>query len=1012
MEISPIVEKYPETTLPWAVHAAFWHIFGKSFRIVAAVSLALFLSQFLTQRTTLLLYSATSLLVATVRFFWLHTTKLRFLAMASYGPVFWGLTQTAQLANGPLGLQLLLLGLALVALAVYADFIVDCHVSAVRENRPHSETLTDIIRDWEDRWRILPREHSDRAAGYDREAELLRSKEKFTDAMLAERKAEMSRALAAYPLGYAIFAAAILAALFLATRSGNAFYAPMKAVLFFIALLWVSSFPASGRLGLSAAIRALADFFPTANPFPSTDEKPYELWRLGTWLAVFIIFPCSAYFPLHPYVNEDAWVKAASVVAARNGFIDDGYAYLTKSPGTWLNLYVGTGTPTAILLAPVLSFFTYGLILPFLIIPLYSLLIGRTLHSFDQGAITTIDELEKEAPPKTWEEIVEKLQNSNYEKKTKYGVARLRDHLYLGRNVITGAPVLLDRAILREHAWISGDPGTGKTARGIAPLSGQLIRMNGRIRPGTADQPCSVVIVDLKGDRALFHNTRIEAERAGIPFRWFTSTYGRETYVFNPFLQSYVQNVHEDQFSGNLLQAMGLEYGAVYGRAHFSQVNRRVLAPVLSEHGYKIRSMRDLDKSLMEFQRTKGKSVLEAGGEQLAKEASHLFGVVNSLSTFEALNVVPGQVKKSITDRALDMSQLFVEPQAFYFNLPAIVGGGPVKELARLMLFSLLTAADDWLERNKTGLQCYLFIDEFQQLVSDNISIFLDQARSKNIGVIMANQHRGQLRTIGLDILSTVETSAFKMEFGASGSEAKKAIVDSSGEAFYDIHSWGMSESRSERDVIIWGTGRFIEPETKKTIGTFQYPKDSGLATTTTTGSSHTTQESIGPRIRPNTVAEVSDNEDLAFVEVSRGRGFTRYKGQKFVLETTFHISGEEYKRREQLEWPSDEHTIRPHGRYALRPRPEKEKKGEEQAELPAKPQQKAITPPTSPASTPEKSEAPKAVENPEALKFLEETRRAREEKRKSVMERKTGRTRKKKSEQGEPPPSEKEEAN
>jgi hypothetical protein len=82
-----------------------------------------------------------------------------------------------------------------------------------------------------------------------------------------------------------------------------------------------------------------------------------------------------------------------------------------------------------------------------------------------------------------------------------------------------------------------------------------------------------------------------------------------------------------------------------------------------------------------------------------------------------------------------------------------------------------------------------------------------------------------------------------------------------------------------------------------------------------TKGSSLTrsTQESLGPRLRPNDIARVSDDPDLAIVEVSRGRGFSRYGGLPFIIETKFHISEKEYARRDDdLPWPKHPHAITP----------------------------------------------------------------------------------------------------
>ena len=47
-----------------------------------------------------------------------------------------------------------------------------------------------------------------------------------------------------------------------------------------------------------------------------------------------------------------------------------------------------------------------------------------------------------------------------------------------------------------------------------------------------SDDP--VVIVDCKGDMAIFNTARAEAERAGRKFKWFTNRLGHSTDVFNP----------------------------------------------------------------------------------------------------------------------------------------------------------------------------------------------------------------------------------------------------------------------------------------------------------------------------------------------------------------------------------------------------------------------------------------------------------------------------------------------
>src|SRR5690349_12717451 len=101
-----------------------------------------------------------------------------------------------------------------------------------------------------------------------------------------------------------------------------------------------------------------------------------------------------------------------------------------------------------------------------------------------------------------------------------------REHLWLGTHAEYGYPILLHKRILREHMHIL-DSGGGKTSRVIAPLLTQLIRSD----------DSAIVIIDLKGDMALFEAVRIEAERSGRTFKHFTNMLGRSSHVFNPLQQ-------------------------------------------------------------------------------------------------------------------------------------------------------------------------------------------------------------------------------------------------------------------------------------------------------------------------------------------------------------------------------------------------------------------------------------------------------------------------------------------
>ena len=100
-----------------------------------------------------------------------------------------------------------------------------------------------------------------------------------------------------------------------------------------------------------------------------------------------------------------------------------------------------------------------------------------------------------------------------------------REHVWLGVHREHDYPVLCHRNILHEHAYMVGDSGSGKTALGMMPIVQQLIRA----RDG------AVVIIDLKGDGALFQTARAEAAKSGATFKHFSNELGSLDSHLQPF---------------------------------------------------------------------------------------------------------------------------------------------------------------------------------------------------------------------------------------------------------------------------------------------------------------------------------------------------------------------------------------------------------------------------------------------------------------------------------------------
>ena len=487
--------------------------------------------------------------------------------------------------------------------------------------------------------------------------------------------------------------------------------------------------------------------------------------------------------------------------------------------------------------------------------------------------------------PHTWAAYVGRLRDSRHRTTDQHDEQlREADHLLLGFSAHGDYPVLLDRKILSEHTHITGDSGSGKTALALAPMLAQLI---GRPRS-------SVVVLDLNGEMPLFVAVQEALREANahrkqpIPFRWFTNFPGRSTYVFNPFLQSHIPQVTTQQNVEVILQSIGLEYGEGYGPAWFSSAHRHVLATVL-EQNPELNSFRRIDRYTAKTLPTTYK---ELGiTKKQYEEASHLYTVVHALASFEALNATPDDgYRPEVFQRQIDMFQVVQQPEVIYFSLASSIEERSVAEIAKLALFSLLAAS---VRRGFADFTVYVVIDEFQQIVTENLAIILEQARHNRLNCILSHQNLSQLdKPPAGNLIPVVQgNTRFKQVFSASDLAQQKAVMDASGEALYHMADWGV------------GLGDFEAGN----MG----PRPPGF-TDAGTERIHI-KEQIGPVLRRNDIIEAGDAEMHSLVHITRSRGYTQFGGYTFPMRCEYHIPLRDYRARESAEWPEQaEGTITP----------------------------------------------------------------------------------------------------
>ncbi|MCA9074708.1 MAG: type IV secretory system conjugative DNA transfer family protein [Planctomycetaceae bacterium] len=488
-----------------------------------------------------------------------------------------------------------------------------------------------------------------------------------------------------------------------------------------------------------------------------------------------------------------------------------------------------------------------------------------------------------------------------------------RGHLFLGVEPQADYPVLLDKRILSEHAYIVGESGSGKTSLGLMPLLIQLLRSDspgpgtepppppaqiGKVRVklkckkcGSAlnawgpegpmtftcpkcqsevlvqlksrtvpqqEPPPPIVILDLKGDPALFQTMRAEAEvRQPGSFRWFTPEPGKSSHYFNPFDDFTSDQRSIVQVCELFLESLGLSHGEGYGRSYFTRQSRLALLDALKSDPPP-RSFEELNQIVAEMMRLRPNDYANIG-ELLS--TLRVLGEYPQLSMFQPLED-PSQ--------AIHMPSVLEQRQVVYFWLPAALESVSVREIGKLALYSLLSAAIARQREGKPVRQSYLVIDEFQRIAGENFKIILEQARSFGIGLILANQSLADLRVPSGDLRPTVLTNTrAKMYFSISDPFEMRNLQSTSGEELVEIQSWSEGE---QSGLTIQG------------------------------------QNSLKPRLTVNDILSVSDHPLDYFFQVSRGSGYTQFGGLPIRVRTNYPISAKLYRERfDAIGWPEFE---------------------------------------------------------------------------------------------------------
>lgn len=587
-------------------------------------------------------------------------------------------------------------------------------------------------------------------------------------------------------------------------------------------------------------------------PWPDWRATSRAAWRALTVFLTYDLHETRAggVFRFPVAWLRPVWMRWLLVIGAE---ITTAFACATVFP-QYPGAVIASMSPAG---AAILSLFTASLMAPVLLAAILWFVAGPLLARFER-------ELSGPAPSGAtpWDIYADRIVNSQD--------ALEREHLFVGSTIQGDLPVLLHRDVFDQHAHILGDSGASKSSLGVGPLATQLI----------ARGDATVIVIDLKGDKALFEACLLESARTRrLRFRWLTNEVGKSTFAFNPFLQSHNSRMSATQFTQYLLQGLSLDYGTAYGAGYFTAMNELVLRTSL-QHG-RARSFRELAAHL------NNSDWYSRFGESADWEkARHLVALIDRMSEMEAINVVPGMYPDlpEVHRQSIDATEVLNEPQVLYVSLKSALEPSNTASLARLLLWTLFNAAG---QRPQGSRRSYIFIDEAQLIINQSVSLLFEQFRDLGGTLIAVHQTASQLKRDGADLTNTVDAcTAVKQVFRASDLDSLDRLEKLSGTHWTRTASWEQPRQAWSGNLV-----QSLDP---------MHAIDEQVKV----------REAEEARLSRSRILRISSHPLASTIRFTFGRGYTQFAGQTVPIYSQFPISFGEYTRRRGLAWPTASGTF------------------------------------------------------------------------------------------------------
>lgn len=329
-----------------------------------------------------------------------------------------------------------------------------------------------------------------------------------------------------------------------------------------------------------------------------------------------------------------------------------------------------------------------------------------------------------------------------------------RQSLY-GYHATEGWPVIVPNSVAEGHERVLGGSGSGKTARAI------LLRVKQQLAcHGPTAGP--VLIVDCKPDLNLLFSVKRAAEAAGRKFRFFTNQNlpGHTTHAFNPLLELRETGQPLVRSATSLQTGLGQDWGAGYGRSHFSAIPRG-LTRMMLQNAPDARSLREVRAAWQRRRPSLGPEV-----RRQEEKAYEMILNVEMLCDQPELNVISGRAyeERISMTRAVSDNEVVVfalDPKAAGEAVARFIGSLAVECFYQAILRHN-AARDEQGRQLSTFKRGFVAVDEFGLVADRAWGALLESARERGLTFLLAAQ---SLQTLTPELRVAVETNTAVKQF-------------------------------------------------------------------------------------------------------------------------------------------------------------------------------------------------------------------------------------------------------